>query len=164
MVASTYVEATKSFTPFTEEQRSEYQRQLIDSFNKMKNVVGDMRNEVGNAVLTPALRPPTLANSRLALWTLFDVGYKWSISGDLSTSDYNLDDPNELSDMLENGKYISYLNSYRKIGPGSVVVMHMSSTASHTAEALDKFFTDNEAKPADKRWNFVRPSDYLVMN
>lgn len=137
------------------------QQDVINAYQILQSVVGDLRNEKGKPVLTTLFRPPTLSVSKRGLETIFDSGYTYSISGDFSTADYQVGSAEALFKLLTVGMEVPGQDALRKISGGSIIVMHMSDTARHTPEALDQFFTWNEAQSAESRFTFARLSDYL---
>lgn len=152
-----YTEGSK-FDSITQAEAETLQQDVIRSYQTLQSVVGDMRNEKGRPVLTTLFRPPTLAVSKKGLEMIFDSGYTYSVSGDFSTGDYKAGSVDELYRLLTVGMPISGQDELRKISAGSIVVMHMSDNAQYTAQALDKFFSWNEAQ---HRFTFARISDYL---
>lgn len=98
-------------------------------------------------------RPPTLAVSKLGLETIFDMGFKYVINGNLSTHDYEAESVEQLANDIMHG-----LGEGRTVEEGTIIVMHMSDEAQYTAEALDiviPYFIE-------QGYEFARLSDYLV--
>ncbi len=150
MALSTLNKEKNIFESISNKNALKLQEELIISYDTLKNIIGDIRNDKGAPVLIPVFRSPTLAQSKIGLETVFDCGFKYSVSGDFSTGDYGVNSVNSLVNILKKGLYEG-----RGIESGSIIVMHMSPDAKFTPEALDKYLTDN------KKFNFARLSDYL---
>ena len=82
--------------------------------------------------MSKTFRPPTLAVSRVGLTEIFDVGFEYIISGDISTNDYEAASVDELLNKFRRGI------GQQRITNGSVIVMHMQENACYTAQALDQ--------------------------
>lgn len=98
-------------------------------------------------------RPPTLADSKLGLETIFNMGFEYIINGNLSTHDYEAESVDQLANDIMYG-----LGEGRTVEDGTIIVMHMSDEARYTAEALDiviPYFIK-------QGYEFARLSDYLV--
>ena len=132
------------------------QQDLVNSNRTLANVVGD------TGMLTDYFRPPTLAVNKTGLQTIYDCGYGYVISGDVSTADYYAASVEDLYDILLNG---ARLNSGQRmpIRDGSVVVMHTNTNAVHTAQALDRYLnhTESLSEGDPNKFNFAKLSDYL---
>jgi peptidoglycan/xylan/chitin deacetylase (PgdA/CDA1 family) len=139
----------------TPDQQETLQQNLVKSNQILASIVGDTGR------LTNYFRPPTLAVNKLGLSTVFDCGYSYVINADVSTGDYELS-TDELYDVLLNG---SILDSGERvpIQDGSIVVMHINTNATHTAQAVDRYLTYIESLPEGdpNKFNFARLSDYL---
>ena len=140
----------------TSDQVSVLQRDLVNSNRTLANVVGDTGR------LTDYFRPPTLAVNKIGFQTIYDCGYGYIISGDVSTADYHAAGVDALYDIL---LYGPYLNSGERvpIQDGSVVVMHMNTNSIYTAQALDRYLLYIESLPDGDpgKFRFARLSDYL---
>ncbi len=140
----------------TPEQIGELQKDLVQSNRTLANVVGDTGR------LTDYFRPPTLAVNKTGLQTIYDCGYGYIISGDVSTADYHASSVDDLFDILLNG---SRLDSGERmpIQDGSVVVMHINTNAVLTAQGLDRYLNHIESLPDGdpNKFRFARLSDYL---
>lgn len=123
---------------------------LIDSLGKsydsMANVIGDLNS------LKPYFRPPTLYVNKDGLLAVFESGYDYSISGNISTHDYEAESPIEIINNFE---------SQLQDGKGNIVVMHMNNQSYYTAMALDIFLTNNENGVYGKKYKIAKLSDYL---
>ncbi|MDK2942473.1 MAG: peptidoglycan-N-acetylglucosamine deacetylase [Acetobacterium sp.] len=130
-------------------QKETLQHELVRSYKTLSMIVGD--------IAEPKLffRPPTLAVSQTGLQTVFESGYKKSISGDFSVHDYDCTSAEEVFNTLEYG------NGTYEIGAGSIVILHMNDQSGFTAEGLDIFLTENANKPEEERYEFAKLSDYL---
>ncbi|WKY45084.1 polysaccharide deacetylase family protein [Eubacteriaceae bacterium ES2] len=115
----------------------------IKSYNVMQNIIGDLDQ------LTLNFRPPQLEVSKTGLETVFSVGYEYSISGNISTNDYESTSVEEILSRLEN------------LENGSILIFHYNNQSGYTAEALDRFLTENESLPEDQQYHFGLVSDYL---
>ncbi len=139
------------FDSITEEEALELQQDIVDSYNILQSIVGDMILENGKPVLSRIFRPPTLAVSKIGMEAVYDCGFTYIVNGDYTTHDYE----------AESAEYL-YKNLVRNTRSGSVVVMHMSANCVYTAEAVDMFLTYNETLPEDERFTFARLADYLI--
>lgn len=122
---------------------------VLESWYTLASVIGDMEHE-GVPSLTPILRPPTLSVSRESMGAVLDLGFRYIVSGSYSTHDYEEDDPEQL-----------YRDIKANLKRGAIIVLHMSDTAAHTAEALELLFSYNESLPASKQYMFLPLSSYL---
>ncbi len=132
------------------------QKDLVNSNRTLANVVGD------TGMLTDYFRPPTLAVNKTGFQTIYDCGYGYIISGDVSTADYHAANVDDLYDIL---LYGSRLDSGERmpIQDGSVVVMHINTNAVYTAQGLDRYLNHVESLPDGdpNKFNFAKLSDYL---
>ena len=120
---------------------------LTESYNSMSRIIGDLGS------LKEYFRPPTLHVNKTGLSTVFESGYKYSISGNISTRDYEKNSSEELVKSIEDGLVD---------GVGNIVIMHMNNQSYYTAEALDKFLTNNENGVYGKKYKIAKLSDYLA--
>lgn len=142
-------EGTKSFEELTDQQVVALREDLMQSWEFLQSVIGDVKLENGNPALSPNFRPPTLAVGRTGFRTVFDLGFQYVVSGSYSSRDYAAQSVEELLKNLRSG-----------VRSGSIVVMHFSDSAVYTAEALDQYLTLNTAGDP-KTYTFARLSDYL---
>lgn len=156
-----YSEAEKKHYSLTPQHIEEFRSDVIRSYQTLERAVGDLYNEKGRPVLTQHFRPPTLAVSREGMEAVLDAGYQYIINGDFSTGDYESNSADELFNLLVQGIQVPGQARPRTIGPGSIVVMHMTDSAQFTPEALDRFLTWNASRPEGERFRFARISDYL---
>ncbi|MFU7517081.1 polysaccharide deacetylase family protein [Clostridium sp. HCS.1] len=119
---------------------------LIKSYNSMANIIGDLNS------LRPYFRPPTLYIEKGGLTSVFESGYKYSISGNISTHDY---------ESSSSDKIVKNIESQLLDGVGNVIIMHINNQSYYTAEALDKFLTNNENGVYGKKYKIAKLSDYL---
>ncbi len=138
----------------TPEQALKLREDLARNYSVLHRYTGDVTVN-GKRALSLNFRPPTLAVSKLGLYQVFDVGYHYSIMGDFSTNDYAATSMDELVNLFANGR--STWEGQKTIGPGSVIVMHMSENAQYTAEALDIMIP----KWQQMGYSFARIDDYL---
>ena len=110
------------------------------------SVIGDLDS------LRQYFRPPTLLLKKSGLEAVFESGYKYSISGNISTHDYESTSPQEILDSIE---------SEVVEGQGNIVIMHMNNQSYYTAEALDQFLTNNENGIYGTKYKIAKLSDYL---
>ena len=122
------------------------QESLIKSYTVMNSVVGDLN------ALKPYFRPPTLSLSKEGLESVFESGYEYSISGNITTHDY---------EKTSAEKIVSYIENRLVTNTGNVVVMHMNDQAYYTAQALDIFLTKNEKGLYGVKYKIAKLSDYL---
>ena len=130
-------DANKDFTRYsslTEEEQKEMREDLVISYEKLNRYVGDVYAD-GEKALSRDFRPPTLEISREGLYQVFDVGFLYSISGDVTTNDYKAESLDALIHRMTYGSPSSE-DDYR-VGNGSVIVMHMTENARYTAQMLD---------------------------
>jgi len=126
--------------------KKELEVSLIKSYEVMANVIGDLHS------LRPYFRPPTLLLRREGVAAVFESGYKYSISGNITTHDYERTSAQEIASYIE-GELVK--------GVGNVVVMHMNDQSYYTAEALDIFLTNNEKGLYGEKYKIAKLSDYL---
>jgi len=126
--------------------RKVLQESLIKSYNVMEGVVGDLNS------LRPYFRPPTLYLNKEGLESVFESGYKYSISGNITTHDYEKTSAKEI---------VSYIEKGLVRNTGNIVVMHMNDQAYYTAEAVDIFLTNNEKGLYGVKYKVAKLSDYL---
>lgn len=126
--------------------REELGKSLVKSYDVMNSVIGDLDS------LKQYFRPPTLILKREGLAAVFESGYKYSISGNISTHDY-------IETSAQN--LVNYIQQGLVKNKGNVVVMHMNDQAYYTAEALDIFLTNNEKGVYGEKYKIAKLSDYL---
>ena len=143
-----------SFESMTEEEAVAFRKDIVTSYTVLNRYIGDV-SVGGRPALTTIYRPPTLAVSRIGMYQLYDVGYTYIVSGDISTSDYAAGSVDELVNTLRNGKQQWY--GLEKVTGGSCLVMHMSPEAQYTAEALDIMIPEWQAQG----YTIARLDDYL---
>lgn len=119
---------------------------VLKSFNVLNNIVGD------TGTVKPYFRPPTLYVERESLKAVFEAGAKYSISGAISTHDYEAQSSEEILSEIEKNIVP---------GTGNVVILHMNNQSFYTAEAVDKFLTKNENGEYGRKYKIVALSDYL---
>lgn len=129
-----------------EANREELEVSLIKSYDVMANIIGDLDS------LRPYFRPPTLLLRREGLEAVFESGYKYSVSGNISTHDYESSSAQEIVDYIQEGLVK---------GKGNIVVMHMNNQSYYTAEALDIFLANNEKGLYGDKYKVAKLSDYL---
>lgn len=126
--------------------RQELEKSLIKSYEVMTKVIGDLNS------LRAYFRPPTLLLSKEGLVSVFESGYKYSISGNITTHDYERPSAQDIVSYIEKGLIKD---------KGNVVVMHMNDQSYFTAEALDIFLTNNEKGLYGVKYKIAKLSDYL---
>ena len=119
---------------------------LDKSYNSMSKIIGDLDS------LKLYFRPPTLHVEKEGLFSVFENGYKYSISGNISTHDYESNSADEI---------VSEIEANLIDGVGNIVIMHINNQSYYTAEALDKFLTNNENGVYGKKYKIAKLSDYL---
>lgn len=138
----------------TEEEAQTLREDLVTSYNKLHEYVGNVEVD-GKPALSRIFRPPTLAVSRIGLTQVFDVGYTYSVSGGYSIDDYETPSYEATLSLL---KYNNIGNDrYITVSNGSVIVMHMQENAKYTAQALDTMIPIWQAEG----YSFARIDDYL---
>lgn len=150
------------FYSISEEDALKRKEDLLISYNKLQSVIGDV-SVSGKPALTKILRPPTLAMSKKGMEAIFDMGFTHIVSGDFSTGDYAMDNPEKLADNILNGMALGD-GSIRTLQNGSILVLHMNDgnkELSHkpnmTAEALDIVIPVLKSQG----YSFGRLSDYI---
>ncbi|WP_097028452.1 polysaccharide deacetylase family protein [Clostridium peptidivorans] len=126
--------------------REELEVSLIKSYDVMSNIIGDLDS------LRPYFRPPTLLLRKEGLAAVYESGYKYTISGNITTHDYERNSAQEIA---------SYIEQELIKGRGNVVVMHMNNQSYYTAEALDIFLANNEKGLYGEKYKVAKLSDYL---
>ena len=121
----------------------EYDEDVRSSYEKLAATVGDMKLPSGRYALTRLLRPPTLAVSRMGVAAILNNGFTYLVNGSGSTEDYSAVSMESLVGILHNLTH----EEDGTVKRGAILVMHMSSTAARTAEALDILLTANDALP-----------------
>ena len=119
----------------------EYYNDVNTSYERLESIVGDLQWPDGRPVLTKFLRPPTLAISAMGTRAILENGFEYIINGSTSTADYSAPTLESEIKRIRDGLY--YRNALRK---GAIFVMHMTSAAKFTANALDVILTANEKK------------------
>ena len=122
------------YASLTKKEQKAMRKDLVTSYNKLNQYVGDVRVD-GKKALSLDFRPPTLEISKEGLYQVFDVGFQYSISGDVTTNDYEITDLNKYIHDMTNGSPSS--KEDYQVGNGSVIVMHMTEDAKYTAQMLD---------------------------
>lgn len=139
--------------------RDEYAIDVAVAYEKLAKTIGDVEYN-GRYPLTRLFRPPTLAINKEGIQSIFDAGYSYIVAGFESTEDYAAPLVTSLVGAIQNGIY----DEKHRVRSGSVIVMHMTQYAVHTARALDMLLTENEKRREDDPLKF-RPallSQYLV--
>ena len=119
----------------------EYYSDMNTSYKRLASIVGDLRRPDGRPVLTKFMRPPTLAISAMGTRAILENGYEYIINGSKSTGDYGASSLEAEIKTIRDGLY--YRKNLRK---GAIFVMHMTSAAQFTPNALDVILTANEKK------------------
>ncbi|BAL81915.1 hypothetical protein SELR_02070 [Selenomonas ruminantium subsp. lactilytica TAM6421] len=125
------------------EKEDEYKEDVGSAYPKLLSVVGDMRLENGRPALTRLLRPPTLAVSRKGAMAVLNAGYTYIVNGSGSTEDYGAVSMQSLVGIMNRIVHDEKGN----VRKGAILIMHMSSTAKRTPEALDMLLTANDRLP-----------------
>ena len=134
-------ETATRFSELSEEQCLELENDLVESYQTLQRVIGDLRDHDGEASLSLLFRPPTLAVGRNGLETVFDCGFTHAVSGYYTTEDYKATDAGSLMRTLK-----------QTLRSGAVYVMHFSDNAAYTAEAVDLLLTELEEKESEFRF------------
>ena len=137
------------YSSLTVAEQAVLRKDLIKSWQELRNVVGDMQIN-GRAALIKIFRPPTLSVSKEGFDVVFDLGFEYVASGSYSSHDYETENPETLYKELRDN-----------MQPGAVFVLHMSGNAQYTPAALEMLFNYNEQLPDDKRYDFQLLGDYL---
>lgn len=129
-------------------------KDIVTSYDKLNKYVGDVKID-GKKALSPIFRPPTLAVSKIGLYQVFDVGFKYSLSGGISTQDYEQTNLQEFINLMDHGS--STRGDTYKIENGTVIVMHMTEDAKYTAQMLDEMIPQWQ----QEGYHFARVDDYV---
>lgn len=152
---SNTVEGTKNLAAtLTDEEALTLRKDLVNAYNKLYKYTGDVVVN-GRASLSRMFRPPTLAVSKIGISQVFDVGYTYSISGDMSTDDYKATSYKDMVKQLRWG--ITDGGDHIQVHDGSIIVMHMLENAKYTAQALDTMIPYWQ----QQGYTFARIDDYL---
>lgn len=152
---SNTVEGTKNLAEtLTDEEALTLRKDLVNAYNKLYKYTGDVVVN-GRVSLSRMFRPPTLAVSKIGISQVFDVGYTYSISGDMSTDDYKATSYKDMVRQLRWG--ITDGGDHIQVHDGSIIVMHMLENAKYTAQALDTMIPYWQ----QKGYTFARIDDYL---
>lgn len=152
---SNTVEGTKNLAAtLTDEEALTLRKDLVNAYNKLYKYTGDVVVN-GRASLSRMFRPPTLAVSKIGISQVFDVGYTYSISGDMSTDDYKATSYKDMVKQLRWG--ITDGGDHIQVHDGSIIVMHMLENAKYTAQALDTMIPYWQ----QQGYTFARMDDYL---
>ncbi len=127
---------------------------IVKSYEMLNKYAGDIETD-GRKAVTPYFRPPTLTVGKNGLETVFDVGFRYSISGSFSSRDYEAESVEELTKKFRNG--FEVWGSMNRIKSGSVIIMHMTENAAYTAEALDTMIPEWK----EQGYSFARIDEYL---
>ncbi len=133
----------KKFTELLEAEVTELTEDLVASHQDLQKIIGDISVD-GRPVLTKLFRPPTLAVGKNGLTAVLDCGYTHSVSGTYTSQDYKATDPKKLADALK-----------RNTKDGAILIMHMSDTSVHTAEALDLYLSEMASRTASSTFRFA---------
>lgn len=120
-------EAAHTYDLLQPEQIAALGEDLVLSYQTLQSIIGDIAIN-GTPALTTYFRPPTLALSRDGVEAVFDAGYSWIVSGSASTDDYIAADAASLTDAM-----------LQLTQSGAVLVMHITDSSIHTADALDAY-------------------------
>jgi len=119
---------------------------LAKSYEVMGHIIGDLHS------LRPYFRPPSLVIQREGLAAVFESGFNYCVSGNITTHDYERASAQEIANYIGEGLVK---------GKGNVIVMHMNNESYYTAEALDLFLTNNEKGLYGEKYKVAKLSDYL---
>lgn len=122
------------------ESYEEYYRDMQTSYQKLEQVLGDLKRSDGRPVLNKFMRPPTLTISESGVRAILANGFEYIISG-FGIDDYAAPD---LATEVKRMKDAMYKQG--KVRNGAVFVIHMTHTAQFTPTALDILLTENEKK------------------
>lgn len=152
-------DATGIFSELSKEELGAFRKDILTSYQELQVVAGDIAAN-GYPAVTTWFRPPTLAVGKNAMQVVFDSGYSYIISGNLSSHDYEAKSAAELYQTLK----ANLVDEGGNLKKGSLLVMHMSDEAKYTAEALDLLLTENEKKGSGDPSKFIvgNLADYLL--
>ena len=122
-----------NFIELSEEERAALEKDIVQCYNTLQSIIGDLVDADGKPSLSRLFRPPTLAVGKKGLETVFDCGYTYAIEGYYSAGDYAAVNARVLANKIK-----------ENIRSGSVLVMHFSDTSQYTAEAVDLALTELE--------------------
>ena len=127
-------------------EKVHFKESVKKSYEVLYDVVGD------TGALKPMLRFPTLMTTKDGLDSVFESGFDYCVSGNISTHDYQADSAQKIVDAI---------SSELVPNAGNVVVMHMNNQAYYTPEALDIFLTNNEKGVYGTKYKVLKLGDYL---
>ncbi len=139
----------KKFTELSATQVAELKQDLVDSYQDLQSIIGDISVN-GRPALTRLFRPPTLAVSKSGLAAVLDSGYTYSVSGYFTSQDYKTTDPNKLAASLK-------ANTVN----GAVLIMHISDASVHTVSALELYLNEMGKRTPDKSFRFISLGEVL---
>lgn len=129
------------FVELTPEERDALEKDIVQCYDTLQHIVGDMVDKDGKPSLSLLFRQPTLAAGRNGLETVFDCGYTHAVAGYYTTTDYKAESAVTLEEELK-----------KNIVPGAILVMHFSDTAQYTPDAVDMLLSEFEASGAGYRF------------
>lgn len=137
----------------------EYYSDLNTSYKRLADVIGDLQRPNGKPALTKFMRPPTLAISEMGTRAILENGFEYIINGSTSTGDYEAASLEAEVNVIRDGLYFR-----KQLRKGAIFVMHMTSAAKYTPNALDVILTANEKKADTDPTKFKVGllSDYLT--
>ena len=137
----------------------EYYSDLNTSYKRLADVIGDLQRPNGKPALTKFMRPPTLAISEMGTRAILENGFEYIINGSTSTGDYEAASLEAEVKVIRDGLYFR-----KQLRKGAIFVMHMTSAAKYTPNALDVILTANEKKADTDPTKFKVGllSDYLT--
>lgn len=124
---------TNNFIQLSPVERKTLEQDLVQCYDTLQSIVGDMVDADGKPSLSLLFRQPTLAVGRNGLETVFDCGYTYAVAGYYSTGDYDAKSVDELVTALR-----------QNVRSGAIMVMHFSDNAQYTPEAVDQFLSKME--------------------
>lgn len=140
--------------PLTDEEAQNLRKDIVTSYEKLYKYTGDVMVD-GKPALSKMFRPPTLAVSKNGISQVFDVGFDYSVSGEISTGDYEAVSYEDMVERLQRRRISK--NEYMRVHDGTVLVMHMQENAKYTAQALDTMIPIWK----EQGYTFARIDDYL---
>lgn len=138
----------------TDEEALNLRKDIVTSYNKLYKYTGNVEVD-GKPALSKMFRPPTLAVSKNGISQVFDVGFDYSVSGEISTGDYEASSYEDMLERLQRRRISQ--NEYMRVHDGTVLVMHMQENAKYTAQVLDAMIPIWK----EQGYTFARIDDYL---
>lgn len=115
------------------------------SYEALYRVIGDLDS------LKMYFRAPQLVVTKNGLLSVFESGFDYSISGNISTHDYE----------KSAEEVLNYIEENLVPGKGNIIIMHINNQSYYTAEVIDTFLKNNANGLYGEVYKVAKLSDYL---